>query len=107
MLDRREKASNLAEPQTMRLRGYFICTASIAAYMGQGMTRDERQQELLILKKENPHRLIALYRAATETPDLGQLPANMGFTGMIDAILKNEAASGAFRANPPRAAGCA
>jgi hypothetical protein len=75
--------------------------------MGQGMTRDERQQELQILKKENPHRLIALYRAATETPDLGQLPPKMGFIGMIDAILQREATLGAFRADPPRAADCA
>src|SRR5262245_36817121 len=58
------------------------------------MTREVRRQELNVLRQKNPQRLIATYRSATNTPEQGQLPRGMGFTGMIDAILDHEFAMG-------------
>jgi hypothetical protein len=58
------------------------------------MTREDRRQELNVLRQKNPQRLIAIYRLATNTPEKGQLPRGLGFTGMIDAILEHEVATG-------------
>src|SRR5262245_2104237 len=54
------------------------------------MTREERAQELNVIRKTYPERLIGIYRAATKTPYLDQLPRGLGFTGMIEAILDHE-----------------
>ena len=54
------------------------------------MTREERAEELTRLRQSNPARLITLYRAATDTPLLDNLPRGLGFTGMIAAILDSE-----------------
>jgi hypothetical protein len=58
------------------------------------MTREDRRQELNVLRKKDPERLIATYRSATNTPERGQLPRGLGFTGMIEAILEHEVATG-------------
>ena len=54
------------------------------------MTREERAQELNAIRQTRPERLIATYRAATNTPQFDQLPRGLGFTGMIEAILDHE-----------------
>lgn len=54
------------------------------------MTREERTQRLNELRQENPRRLIATYRHATNTPEQSQLPRGVGFTRMIEAILEHE-----------------
>jgi hypothetical protein len=54
------------------------------------MTREERAEELTRLRQSNPARLIRLYRSATNTPLLANLPRGLGFTGMIAAILDSE-----------------
>ena len=54
------------------------------------MNRDERAEELYELRLNHPARLIGLYRVATDTPSLDNLPRGLGFTGMIEAILDNE-----------------
>jgi hypothetical protein len=54
------------------------------------MTREERVEELNRLRRSNPARLIGIYRAATNTPLLANLPRGLGFTGMIAAILDSE-----------------
>jgi hypothetical protein len=65
------------------------------------MTREDRAHELRQLRQSNPQRIIALYRAATGTPELGQLPAGVGFTSMIDAIVEHEVATGDIDGDPP------
>jgi hypothetical protein len=70
------------------------------------MTCDDRANELHSLKITNPRQLIALYRAATDTPDLGQLPAGISFAAMIDEIIRHEEAAGNFR-EPPQTFGAA
>jgi hypothetical protein len=54
------------------------------------MTREDLAHELQALRHTNPHKIIALYRAATGLPELGQLPSGIGFSGMIDAIIEHE-----------------
>jgi len=54
------------------------------------MNRDQRAEELYELRLNHPVRLIELYRAATNTPLLDNLPRGLGFTGMIETILDNE-----------------
>ena len=54
------------------------------------MTREERAEELNRLRRLHPARLIGLYRSATNTPLLTNLPRGLGFTGMIAAILDSE-----------------
>jgi hypothetical protein len=54
------------------------------------MTREERARELNAIRQTRPERLIATYRAATNTPQFDQLPRGLGFTGMIEAILDHE-----------------
>jgi hypothetical protein len=54
------------------------------------MTREERAEELNAMRQTHPDQLIGAYRAATNTPRLDQLPRGLGFTGMIEAILKHE-----------------
>jgi hypothetical protein len=54
------------------------------------MNRDQRTEELYELRLNHPARLIGLYRTATDTPLLDNLPRGLGFTGMIEAILDNE-----------------
>jgi hypothetical protein len=54
------------------------------------MNRNERTEELYELRLNQPARLIGLYRAATDTPLLDNLPRGLGFTGMIEAILEHE-----------------
>jgi len=66
------------------------------------MTREDRAHELRQLRQTNPERIVALYRAATGTPDLGQLPAGVGFTSMIDAIVEHEVRAGEIDGNPPQ-----
>lgn len=67
------------------------------------MSRDDRAQELRRLRHENPHQLIALYRAATGKDELGQLPAGMSFSSMIDTIVESELKGG--KLEPPRGQG--
>jgi hypothetical protein len=54
------------------------------------MTREERAEELTRLRRTDPARLIGIYRAATNTALLANLPRGLGFTGMIAAILESE-----------------
>jgi hypothetical protein len=54
------------------------------------MTREERTQYLNQIRQTDPVQLIAIYRTATNTPLMDQLPRGLGFTGMIQAILENE-----------------
>jgi hypothetical protein len=68
------------------------------------MTREDRAHELRQLRQSNPQRIIALYRAATGTPELGQLPAGIGFTSMIDAIVEHEVSAGEIDSDPPQGA---
>jgi len=57
------------------------------------MTCEDRAHELRSLRQSNPQRIIALYRAATGKDELGQLPAGVGFTSMIEAIIAHEVAT--------------
>jgi hypothetical protein len=68
------------------------------------MTREWRERELQALKRSNPQRIVALYRGTTGTDELGQLPAGMGFTSVIDAIVMHEEKTGQFDYESPRAA---
>lgn len=54
------------------------------------MTREDRAHALCELKQTNPQRIVTLYCDATNTPDLGQLPQGIGFTGMIEVIIRHE-----------------
>lgn len=56
-------------------------------------TCEDRTLELNSLRQKKPQRLIAIYRAATNTPEPQQLPRGLGFDGMIEAILKYELAT--------------
>ena len=58
------------------------------------MTREDRLQELNRLRQKHPERLIAIYRSVTDTPERDQLPRGLGFTGMIEAILEHDVATG-------------
>jgi hypothetical protein len=60
----------------------------------QSMIREEREQELNQWRQADPRRLVAAYRAATNTPLAENLPRGMGFSGMIAAILAREFGSG-------------
>jgi hypothetical protein len=62
-------------------------------HMKQPMTREERELELNEFRRTDPLRLVAAYRAATNTPLTENLPRGMGFPGMIAAILDREFAS--------------
>ena len=48
-----------------------------------------------------------MYRQATGTNELGQLPASIGFMGMIDEIIEHEIEMGQIDSEPPHAAGAA
>lgn len=54
------------------------------------MNREKRTEELYELRLNHPAHLIGLYRCATDTPLLDNLPRGLGFTGMIEAILDHE-----------------
>ena len=63
------------------------------------MTREQRDQELNEFRRTDPQRLIAVYRAATNTPLAENLPRGMGFPGMIAAILDREFGSTEVRSD--------
>jgi hypothetical protein len=67
-----------------------ILTLTAARSGEQSMTREERVQYLNQIRQTDPERLIAIYRTATNTPLMDQLPRGLGFTGMIQAILESE-----------------
>lgn len=54
------------------------------------MPREDRSRYLNTIRQTDPVRLIEIYRAATKTPPMDQLPRGLGFTGMIEAILASE-----------------
>ena len=54
------------------------------------MPREDRSQYLSTIRQTDPVQLIEIYRAATKTPPMDQLPRGLGFTGMIEAILASE-----------------
>jgi hypothetical protein len=54
------------------------------------MPREERSRYLNTIRQTDPVQLIEIYRAATGTPPMDQLPRGLGFTGMIEAILASE-----------------
>jgi hypothetical protein len=64
------------------------------------MIREDRAHELRRLRHENPQQVIALYRAATGTDELGQLPAGTSFSSMIEAILESEQKNGKLQPPP-------
>jgi len=73
---------------------FFSLSIEEAGRNGElAMTREERTQKLNALRQENPQRLIATYRQATNIPEKSQLPRGVGFTRMIEAILEHEFAA--------------